>query len=126
MMRFVSAFVIGTLFGLGLAVSGMMNPAKVIGFLDILGAWDPTLAFVMAGALIPMTIAWRVAATRTAPVCASAFPGPPADRAGDRQHRGAVLHRGNADRDAGPRYLFSPVEGGLNLIPSTHLKAEEN
>ncbi len=51
MMRFVSAFVVGTLFGLGLAVSGMMNPAKVLGFLDVLGAWDPTLAFVMAGGL---------------------------------------------------------------------------
>lgn len=52
MKQMLSAFVIGLVFGLGLAVSGMMNPAKVLGFLDIAGAWDPTLAFVMGGALL--------------------------------------------------------------------------
>jgi uncharacterized membrane protein YedE/YeeE len=52
MQRYSSALLIGTLFGFGLALSGMMNPAKVVGFLDLAGSWDPTLAFVMAGALL--------------------------------------------------------------------------
>jgi uncharacterized membrane protein YedE/YeeE len=54
----------GVVFGLGLAVSQMINPAKVLGFLDIAGAWDPSLAFVMAGALLVMGIAWRIQARR--------------------------------------------------------------
>lgn len=63
----------GILFGGGLAVSGMADPARVRGFLDLSGHWDPTLAFVMLGAIIPMAVAWRVAATRIAPIAASAF-----------------------------------------------------
>lgn len=51
MMRAVFAALSGMVFGLGLAVSQMMNPAKVLGFFDVFGTWDPTLAFVMAGAL---------------------------------------------------------------------------
>lgn len=47
----VNAFLVGLIFGLGLIVSGMTNPAKVIGFLDLAGAWDPSLAFVMGGAI---------------------------------------------------------------------------
>lgn len=50
-MATLSAFLIGVLFGIGLAVSEMINPARVIGFLDVAGHWDPTLACVMAGAL---------------------------------------------------------------------------
>jgi uncharacterized membrane protein YedE/YeeE len=50
-MRVLSAFVTGLMFGLGLAISGMTQPGKVIGFLDLTGAWDPSLAFVMGGAL---------------------------------------------------------------------------
>ncbi len=50
-MLFATALLAGILFGLGLSVSEMINPARVIGFLDIAGAWDPTLAFVMGGAL---------------------------------------------------------------------------
>jgi uncharacterized protein len=47
----VSALVAGLLFGVGLTISGMVNPAKVLGFLDVLGRWDPSLAFVMIGAI---------------------------------------------------------------------------
>ena len=54
----------GILFGLGLALSGMINPARVLGFLDVLGEWDPTLAFVMAGALAPMAVAWWIVGRR--------------------------------------------------------------
>ena len=55
----------GLVFGLGLIVSGMANPAKVLGFLDLAGAWDPSLAFVMAGAIAVGTVAFAVARKRT-------------------------------------------------------------
>ena len=54
-MQLITALLIGTLFGLGLSISEMINPARVIGFLDIAGRWDPTLMFVMGGAL-PVTL----------------------------------------------------------------------
>lgn len=63
----------GALFGAGLAVSGMSDPQRVRGFLDLFGAWDPTLAFVMGGALVPMAIAWRVQKQMTAPLSAARF-----------------------------------------------------
>lgn len=50
-MKLLTLLVAGVLFGIGLADSGMTNPARVVGFLNLFGAWDPTLAFVMAGAL---------------------------------------------------------------------------
>lgn len=50
-MRFLSIFICGLIFGVGLAVSGMLNPSKVSAFLDLAGAWDPSLAFVMGGGL---------------------------------------------------------------------------
>ncbi|WP_417791152.1 DUF6691 family protein [Stutzerimonas xanthomarina] len=60
-MRKLSSFAAGLLFGLGLLLSGMANPAKVIGFLDLFGAWDPSLALVMVGAigtaLVPFSLA---------------------------------------------------------------------
>ncbi len=74
-MRNIFAFLTGSLFGVGLLVSGMTNVSKVQGWLDIFGEWDPTLAFVLGGAIIPMAIAWRVAARRPASVCGSPFPG---------------------------------------------------
>lgn len=58
MTRFLIALLAGTLFGGGLTYSGMADPARVQGFLDIFGNWDPTLAFVMGGAMIPMALAW--------------------------------------------------------------------
>mgnify|MGYP001796028995 CR=1 FL=1 len=75
-MRRVLALFSGALFGAGLHVSGMTDTARVRGFLDFAGAWDPTLAFVMGGAIIPMLIAWRVARTGT-PLAGDAFPAPP-------------------------------------------------
>ena len=51
-MKVLSSFLLGLLFGLGLIISGMTNPAKVLGFLDLAGLWDPSLALVMAGALM--------------------------------------------------------------------------
>lgn len=55
----------GLMFGVGLIVSGMANPAKVLGFLDLAGSWDPSLAFVMAGAIAVGALAFAVARKRT-------------------------------------------------------------
>lgn len=67
------ALLSGVLFGIGLAVSGMMNPAKVIGFLDFAGEWDATLAFVMAGALLVSIPAFRFVLSRPRPVLETSF-----------------------------------------------------
>ena len=63
-MNCVSPFLVGLLFGLGLCLSGMTNPMKVLGFLDLAGAWDPSLAFVMGGAVVVAFFAFRVAKRR--------------------------------------------------------------
>lgn len=64
---------LGLLFGVGLVVSGMSNPAKVLNFLDIAGTFDPSLAFVMAGAVIVAFLGFRLALSRPAPVLESRF-----------------------------------------------------
>ena len=61
----LSALLSGLVFGLGLIVSGMANPAKVLGFLDLAGAWDPSLAFVMGGAILVGFFAFLIAKKRT-------------------------------------------------------------
>ena len=63
-MRLFLAFTAGGLFGTGLFLSGMTDTRKVQGWLDVFGNWDPALAFVMGGAIIPMAIAWRLATYR--------------------------------------------------------------
>lgn len=64
-MRFnLASFVAGLVFGLGLLLSGMANPEKVLGFLDLAGAWDPSLALVMAGAIAVGVVAFTVARRR--------------------------------------------------------------
>ncbi|PPK74922.1 hypothetical protein B0F87_107165 [Methylobacter tundripaludum] len=60
----LNAFVVGLLFGLGLIISGMTDPSKVIGFLDLAGAWDPSLAFVMGGAILVGAGAFTIAKKR--------------------------------------------------------------
>lgn len=64
------------MFGAGLLVSGMTDTRKVQGWLDVFGAWDPTLAFVMGGAIVPMALAWQVAARRPASVLGTQIPAP--------------------------------------------------
>ena len=64
-MYVVSSLLAGLVFGLGLIISGMANPAKVLGFLDLAGRWDPSLALVMAGAIAVGFAAFAVARTRT-------------------------------------------------------------
>ncbi|MDF1794768.1 MAG: YeeE/YedE family protein [Thalassobaculaceae bacterium] len=80
-MRILISLLSGLLFGLGLAVSDMIDPARVLGFLQVAGgAWDPTLAFVMGGALVPMAVAWLLTRRLSSPVCGERFPEPPSGR----------------------------------------------
>ena len=72
LMKRLVAFVSGSLFGIGLFLSGMTDTSKVQGWLDLFGNWDPTLAFVMGGAIIPMFIAWRFTENRK-PIYAENF-----------------------------------------------------
>ena len=70
-MRILNAFVCGLVFGLGLILSGMANPAKVLAFLDLAGHWDPSLAFVMAGAVVLAALGFRLARSRGTPCAPS-------------------------------------------------------
>lgn len=63
-MQTFIALIVGQLFGIGLIISGMTDPSKVIGFLDLAGAWDPSLAFVMGGAIAVGFVAFRIAGRR--------------------------------------------------------------
>jgi uncharacterized membrane protein YedE/YeeE len=63
-MQALTALLAGLVFGIGLIVSGMVNPAKVLGFLDLAGKWDPSLALVMAGAIAVGALAFALAAKR--------------------------------------------------------------
>jgi uncharacterized membrane protein YedE/YeeE len=79
-----SALAIGITFGAGLALSDMINPARVLAFLDVAGAWDPTLAFVMGGALIPTAIAFAMRPHLARPLFAGEF-SIPENRTPDRR-----------------------------------------
>ena len=74
-MNRASPFLVGLLFGIGLCLSGMTNPGKVLAFLDLGGAWDPSLAFVMASAVAVTFIAFRIAARRTSTLSGESFHG---------------------------------------------------
>lgn len=67
------AFGTGALFSVGLAISGMTQPSKVVGFLDFFGDWDPSLAFVMGGAVVVNALLFRLVARRKRPVLDTAF-----------------------------------------------------
>lgn len=71
--RFLTPLLSGTLFGAGLALGGMTDPARVRGFLDMFGDWDPTLAFVMGGAVLVMLVAWRLVPRMAAPLFDRSF-----------------------------------------------------
>jgi uncharacterized membrane protein YedE/YeeE len=90
-MRILLALLSGALFGAGLAVSGMTDPMRVRGFLDLLGPWDPTLAFVMAGAILPMALAWIVQKRIERPLADTAFNIPETRRLDAKLALGAVL-----------------------------------
>lgn len=89
-MRNFYAFLAGALFGTGLLISGMTNTQRVIGWLDVFGDWDPTLAFVMGGAILPMMGAWAYTKGRR-PKLGGDFPAPAAPRLGRSLIVGSVL-----------------------------------
>ncbi len=81
----------GLLFGLGLIVSGLINPAKVLNFLDLAGAWDPSLAFTMAAAVLTTGIGYSQAFARGRPLLSSQFQLPTASDIDPRLVAGAAL-----------------------------------
>ena len=89
-MRSVYAFLAGSLFGTGLLISGMTDTTRVQGWLDVFGNWDPTLAFVMGGAILPMLLAWRLTRVR-APLVGGTFPAPSVAKLDRRLIIGSVL-----------------------------------
>ena len=91
MGRLLITLAAGLLFGLGLTVSGMINPAKVLNFLDVAGHWDPSLALVMAGAIPVAAIGFAAARRLSAPLYAPAFAAPASRRMDARLVGGAVL-----------------------------------
>ena len=72
-MKLIVIDLIGLVFGVGISVSGMANPAKVLNFFDIAGTWDPSLIFVMGGALVTTFIGYRLVFGRTAPLMENGF-----------------------------------------------------
>lgn len=90
-MRTIIGLISGVLFGAGLAVSGMLDPVRVRGFLDLFGRWDPTLAFVMGGAMLAMAVAWLIQRRMAAPAAAPAFDLPDTDPITPRLVGGAAL-----------------------------------
>src|SRR5690242_20545478 len=73
MPRILSGLIAGLLFGAGLSISGMINPEKVIGFLNIAGDWDPSLAFVMLGGVVVTAIGYRTVLRRSQPLFEPSF-----------------------------------------------------
>ena len=73
MTRLITALIIGAIFSAGLAIAGMLNPSKVVGFLDIFGDWDPSLAFVMGGGILVNAIGHRFVMKRKAPIQCATF-----------------------------------------------------
>lgn len=91
MKRILTTIIVGLLFGAGLVVSDMINPARVRAFLDVTGDWDPSLAFVMIGALIPSALAWVIRRRMDKPLLEDAFRVPEGGRIDGRLIAGAAV-----------------------------------
>ncbi len=72
-MHLIVIYLIGVIFGTGIVLSGMANPAKVINFFDVAGSWDPSLAFVMGGALVVTAVGYRIVFGRERPIFEGRF-----------------------------------------------------
>jgi uncharacterized protein len=90
-MSNIASLLAGLVFGFGLLISGMANPAKVLGFLDVTGRWDPSLAFVMGGALAVGLVAFTVARRRALSLLGEPMRLPAAQRIDRRLLAGAAL-----------------------------------
>ena len=122
-MGSLAGFACGLLFGLGLVISGMSNPAKVLNFLDLFGTWDPSLAFVMAGAVATTFLGYRLVWRRRAPILARSFDLPTSTRIDRSLVLGAALFGlgwGLSGFCPGPAWtalpLFAP--GTLVFVPA--------
>ena len=91
MLRHAIALIAGGLFGSGLFISGMTDTTKVQGWLDVFGKWDPTLAFVMGGAMIPMALAWLVRNRRSTALTGAPLPPAPSRDIDGKLVTGSVL-----------------------------------
>lgn len=90
-MRNLYALIAGSLFGAGLFTSGMTDTTKVQGWLDLFGNWDPTLAFVLSGAILPMSIAWKIAGKHKKTVLGNPYPGTPSREVDSNIIMGSLL-----------------------------------
>lgn len=90
-MKLVAGYLIGLVFGLGIAVSGMINPAKVLNFFDVAGSWDPSLAFVMGGAVLVAFVGYRLVLGRPRPLLDDHFHLPKASAIDARLVGGAAI-----------------------------------
>lgn len=121
-MRNLMALLSGLLFGAGLALSGMMDPARVRGFLDIAGDWDPTLAFVMGGAVLVMALAWALQRRMHRPLACEDFALPGTRLIDARLIGGAALFGvgwGLGGLCPGPAIaslVFHPVSAGVFVL----------
>lgn len=90
-MKILLALLSGLLFGFGLSLGGMTQPAVVLGFLDIFGQWDPRLVFVMAGAVLTTAVGYRIVLRRSRPLLADQFQLPASRRVDVRLIGGAAV-----------------------------------
>ncbi len=114
MARSLAAAGCGALFGLGLLLSGMIDPRKVLGFLDVAGRWDPSLALVMAGAIPMAATGFALGRRRARPVCAPAFAARARQTIDARLVAGAVLFGAGWGLTG---YCPGPALAGLGIGP---------
>jgi len=118
-MKPLAGLVAGLLFGLGLAISGMMNPQRVLGFLDLAGAWDPSVAFVLSGAVAVSMMGVLLARRCSAPLCAERFAWPTARDIDGKLLLGSALFGigwGLAGFCPGPAIASLPLGMGRSFI----------
>lgn len=122
-MRALSGLLAGLVFGLGLVVSGMADPAKVLSFLDLFGAWDPSLALVMGGAVVVTFVGYRLVLRRKAPMLLERFDLPKTSLIDSRLILGAALFGvgwGIGGLCPGPAIVALPLlaPGTLVFVPA--------
>jgi len=118
-MRVIINLMGGLIFGLGLVIGGMTNPAKVLNFLDITGTWDPSLAFVLGGAVLTTAIGYRVVFVRSKPLIGENFAVPATSHIDQQLILGAFIF-GTGWGLVG--YCPGPALASLSLLnPSTFL-----
>lgn len=119
MRQLLIALASGTIFGAGLALGGMTDPARVRSFLDVFGDWDPTLAFVMGGAVIVMALAWTMQRQMLRPFFADGFSLPDRNDLTPRLIGGSALFGigwGIAGLCPGPGFAALAIEPGSAAI----------